>query len=480
MLHSVVYLRIAEKTRDFGSIWKKESIKRSTGSGSVIKCEFYKKSRKTNKKFILTNAHCVQNSSFIECIKPEYSRSYSMSIYDICAELDLALLEPVYERGDEEDFWDNLEPILVKNNDIYEGSVFVVGFPQGGANPSITRGIISRYIYMLYNNSIPNVAIQIDAAINPGNSGGPVFDEENNVVGIAFSHNAGVQNVCYIIPASLILRYISDITKNGRSDGICDLGIEFDSLENIYIRNYILPDEFPKNIGIIIKDVDVSGTCSSTLIREDILYRIDDEYIDQNGMILVNNNRVPYWYLIRLKQVGDSVTIHYVRKRKQEKISIVLKRITKLRVPKMDSDINNQYYIFGGLVFQNLSFPYIFDGKINNPSFPQKKSNLLKYTETNHETPDDEIVILSEIFPSKYNSGYRQNNVRLMKINDINICSLRQVYQICETLPKPIGDIKYIKFEFDNNSIVILNWKICLDKSLEIASPYTGANYHNF
>jgi len=472
MLHSVVYLRVTEKAKDYRSIWKRGSIKSSTGSGSVVKIK--------DKKFILTNAHCVQDSLFIECIKPENSKVFTMFIYDICPELDLALLE-----SPEDNFWKGLVPIKFTDNDICEGSVFVAGFPQGGANPSVTRGIISRYTHMLYNNSVPNIAIQVDAAINPGNSGGPVFDENNCVAGIAFSHNTGVQSICFMIPTSLVLHYLEIIATEGQSNGVCDLGIDYDPLENIYLRSCLLPSGFSDNMGVIIRNIDVSGSCYKILKEGDILHTIEDtttdriSLIDQNGMILFNQNRIPYWHLIRLKHVNNTITIHYIRDKKREKVEIILKRIPKLRVPKMNADVSDKYYIFGGLVFQALSHSYIFDGRTDegNRAVPIKKTDLMRYINSLHEENDDEIVILSEILTSKYNLGYRANNIRLTKVNDILINTLQQLYQICEG--QNSSSNKYIKFEFDNNYIIILDWEICLKKSQEIASPYTE-NYHNF
>ena len=49
-------------------------------------------------------------------------------------------------------------------------NVTCVGFPTGGTQISVTRGVVSRID--VDGHSV--LRIQIDAAINPGNSGGPV------------------------------------------------------------------------------------------------------------------------------------------------------------------------------------------------------------------------------------------------------------------------------------------------------------------
>ena len=98
----------------------------------------------------------------------------------------------------------------------------------------------------------------------------------------------------------------------------------------------------------------------------------------------------------------------------------------------------------------------------------------MKYLNLPHEVPDDEVVILSKIFTSRYNLGYRLEDFRLLNINGIAVNNLQDVYNICEN-PKD----KYIKFEFDDDHIIILDWETGLNKSREIANPYTGSGHHN-
>jgi S1-C subfamily serine protease len=482
MLHSVVYLRVSSMVPNYNALWEKGLPKLSTGSGCVIQIVM---SNDITRNFILTNAHCIQDSSFIECLKPENSGLFIMSVYDICPELDLALLEPKFnkkskdlelgENSELQDFWKGTVPIKIARDNIEDGDVIVVGFPQGGINPSFTRGIISRYTHMLYNNSVPNIAIQIDAAVNSGNSGGPVFNNKSEMVGIAFSHQLGAQNMCYMIPISLIHKYINDVSKNNFSQGVCDLDIEVDLLENPSIRNFLLPDKFRADCGVIIRNINVGGSCDNILQNGDILYKIDETFIGKNGTINIFNNCVPFWYLIRLKYVGEEVKISYIRDKKECSSVIILKKMLKSRVPKLDSDISKQYYIFAGMVFQSLSYWCIFDRRNGEQIFDPRKGKLYQYIDSLHEKENDEIVVLSQILPSEFSLGYKHKFLKLNSINDIKIHNLHQVYKLCES-----KNNKYIKFEFSDNHIIVLKWKICLEKSASIANRYIESNYHNF
>ena len=104
-------------------------------------------------------------------------------------------------------FWDGLPQVQFgSDTPALDSNVSAVGYPMGGDNISITRGVVSRSVAMLMARILccsaylillarvdlmdytmlglgdpPLLTIQIDAAINPGNSGGPVFDDQMKV-----------------------------------------------------------------------------------------------------------------------------------------------------------------------------------------------------------------------------------------------------------------------------------------------------------
>lgn len=120
--------------------------------------------------------------------------------------------------------------------------VKVIGYPTGGDNVSVTRGVVSRiepqqYAYSIVHNLL---AIQIDAAINPGNSGGPALDENNKIVGVAFQSLMGADNIGYIIPTPIIEHFIEDVQRNGQYLGFSRLGVYTQILDQAYAaREYL-------------------------------------------------------------------------------------------------------------------------------------------------------------------------------------------------------------------------------------------------
>jgi S1-C subfamily serine protease len=465
MLESVVFLRTSDKTYDVYSPWRSNSGKKSTGSGCAIMIG--------KKKFILTNAHCVHYSNFIECLRYNSSQAFVMQIYDISLELDLALLEPI---NCQKEFWSGLFAYKLSDKLIMPvpgESVSVIGFPQGGVNPSTSKGNVSRYSHFKYNGFMPNVVIQTDAAINPGNSGGPCFIGEE-LIGLAFAHQANMQNICFVIPIFLIQHFCNEINLNGYFQGVCDLDIEIDSLENNDLREYFA---VAQRNGALIKTVAPLGNCAKILQNGDVLMSIDDYSIDENGLVLFKKNLMPYWHIVRMKSIGESINIEFVRGKKHINEKIVIRPYAKKILPILDRDISHKYYIFGGLAFIALSNPYLFRRGEAQQSreLDLCKYDLFKYINKYCDTEDSEICILKTVYSDHINLGYRYTDIQLLKINDISIKNLQQVYTICES---PIE--KFAKFEFENNIIIVLNWKLALESSENIAKQHINISYHNF
>jgi hypothetical protein len=85
------------------------------------------------------------------------------------------------------------------------------------------------------------LALQIDAAINSGNSGGPVFNEEGQLVGMAFQSFAGtdIENVGWVIPSSVIGHFLEDYERNARYTGFPLLGVTWQGVESRALKRHL-------------------------------------------------------------------------------------------------------------------------------------------------------------------------------------------------------------------------------------------------
>lgn len=73
------------------------------------------------------------------------------------------------------------------------------------------------------------LGVQVDSAINPGNSGGPAFNDQRQVVGVAFQGLAPTEAeaIGYIIPWVVVSHFLDDVERHGRYTGFCYAGFEW-------------------------------------------------------------------------------------------------------------------------------------------------------------------------------------------------------------------------------------------------------------
>lgn len=440
----------------------------SSGTGFGVKIN--------EKKYIITNNHVIKYSNFMECSKFNSDKLFQLELIDHCPELDLALLEP-----EDPEFWTGIPILNIKKPGLKGSEIQVIGFPQGNYNPSITKGIISRIIPVLYSKAILNLAIQVDSAINPGNSGGPVLDNQNNIIGVAFSHNVKGQNICYIIPSVLVMHFIRGIEKFGKFPGICDLEIQTQSTENLILQNYY------GGSGILVEKVNQIGNMAHLLEPGDLITKIDNIPIRSDTCVYLKNYEIvpesdpeselfPYWHILRIKYPGEIINLEIIRNHKIKNLKSELGPIKHDLIETIYVDFN--YYCFGGLFFVPLNIWYLYK-KGKEKVVDEEKWKLFKYMESFPESSDQQIVILTDILESKFTSGYFGYDLRLVKINDIEIKNLLEVQHICEKFKKINKNKKseeFIKFEFDTGRIIILNLEAGLESD-NITKKYLHISY---
>ncbi|CAK9137755.1 unnamed protein product [Ilex paraguariensis] len=178
-LDSVVKIFTVSSSPNYFLPWQNKSQRETTGSGFIIPG-----------KRILTNAHVVADHTFVLVRKHGSPTKYRANVQAVGHECDLAIL--VVER---EEFWEGMHFLELGDIPFLQEAVAVVGYPQGGDNISVTKGVVSRVEPTQYvHGATQLLAIQIDAAINPGNSGGPAIMGDK-VAGVAFQNLSGAENI---------------------------------------------------------------------------------------------------------------------------------------------------------------------------------------------------------------------------------------------------------------------------------------------
>lgn len=452
--YSTVNIHNTMQMDNFSNPWQAERPMQGSGTGFVIQG-----------KRILTNAHVVSNSRFLEVQKNGDPKRYIARVRFAGHDCDLALLDV-----DDPDFFNGTQPVtfaeaLPKLGD----TVTAIGFPLGGSRVSITRGVVSRIDHGSYAHSAvdQHLVLQVDAAINPGNSGGPVVFN-GNVVGVAFQGLSQGQNIGYAIPVPVIHHFLADI-EDGTYDGYPELGVQYLELRNPAMRASLgVPSE---ESGVVVTWLDPFGSAVRDLIPGDVLLRLDDHNIAEDGTIELDGNPVAFTELLERRQSGDTVSFKIFRKGAILDLFIPLKNRPDPFVFRNLYDIQPEYAILGGLVFAPLSREILktitsgFDGPND-----QNLLYLSQYAKQDgYGLNHDECVIFIRRLPHPVNT-YTDAFINGLVVS-VNGAEIRNMKNLIDAFAKPEGGFHVIRFAGTDDPL-ILNADAVTDAQMTILKQY--------
>ena len=290
---------------NFSLPWQRKRQQSSSSSGFV--CQH------NGKRYLLTNAHSVEYHTQVKVKRRGDDRKFIAKVLAIGVDCDVACLEV-----EDPTFWEPFETVAIEFGDLprLQDCVAVVGYPVGGDSISVTAGVVSRIEVTDYSHGSSHLlAIQIDAAINGGNSGGPVFSSETGeCIGIAFQALTGedIENCGYVIPSSVVLHFLNDLSNTGRFNGFPALGVQWQRMESDALRKAYGMTDIQK--GILIRKINPTSPAFTVLKPDDVLMKFDGVEISSDGTVpFRTGERIAFSHLISQLYIGDEVEIEVLR-----------------------------------------------------------------------------------------------------------------------------------------------------------------------
>jgi len=434
--------------------WQMKTSREVTGSGFVTRDA-------KGDMCIITNAHVVAHASFVSVRKFGSSTRFIAKVKATGHDADIAML-----IVEDPSFWENLIPLEFGSLPELQDEVAVIGYPTGGDNISITRGVVSRIELQQYiHGAINLLCVQIDAAINSGNSGGPVL-KGNLVVGIAFQNIPSAENIGFIIPVPVIDHFLQDIMLNGRYTGFPSLSIQCQSMENLHLRKAFSMNA--NQTGVLIINIPVTSLSHGYLKKDDVILSIDDISIANDGTIPFRRRgeRISFDYILLSKFLGQQCKVHILRDGKEMVVNVRLSPRRSL-VPVHSYDSRPSYFVYGGLVFTKLVQPYLHEyGEDWYHQSPRRLSYKAIYGDLENE--NQEIVILSYVLVDEINFGYNAlTNLEVIKFNGTKIDNLKHLVEMVENNKQP-----YVRFDLDESMVIIMETAAVEQANLRILSNH--------
>lgn len=414
---SVVQILTFSQTPVFDAPWRYDSVRRSGGSGFVIRG-----------RRIMTNAHVIAWAKQIIVRRYQDPRPFQARVAFVGHDCDLAILEV-----EDPAFFEGMEPLEFGELPSVRSSVVTYGYPAGGEQISYTRGVVSRIEIQNYshpgNRSL--LAVQTDAAINPGNSGGPVI-QDDKVVGVAFQGIPGLENAGFFIPPEVIQHFLKDVV-DGNYDGFPLAGIRLVPLQNPAYRKFLgVSDD---SIGARVDGL-MTGTPAETRLKaDDVLLEAGGLPVGSDGTVVYGSNRVAVSVAFQTPQNGETVKLKVLREGKPMNIDVPVAVYEMDRAAGNQYDAPPRYVVHGGLVFTPLSADYLRTlGR--EQSDPSTTGLIYELYYRRSEQPDKartEPVVLATTLAHPVNANLNTRGRALVdKINGIRIDRLEDVVRALE------------------------------------------------
>ena len=427
---ALVKIYTSHQLFDYLSPWQYGQSANSTATGFIIDGER-----------IITNAHAVLNSKFLQVRKEGDSKKYKAVVKFTSEEYDLALVEI-----EDKSFFKGTVPLKLGTLPEIQEKLTVYGYPLGGDKLSTTQGIVSRMEHNTYTLTNRKFLIgQTDAAINSGNSGGPVVSK-GKVVGVAFAGLNSADNIGYFIPVNILNNFLEDI-KDGKYDGSPLLGLEWLELESPSHRRMLGIED--KTGGILIKKVFKNSPFEGVLQKNDVLMKLDNYPVESDGTIeFRKNEKTDFSYVNQQKKYGDNLSYEIIRDKKTKtgQVKLEKKDIKYTVVTEVTIETPPSYMVYGGLLFEPLTSNYMA-GVIEKLGSVYDREELYKDYK--------ELVVLVRVLPFDVNLGYTDAvNQIIVKVNG-------EKYKDFKDFAQKVKNVKsgFIIFENDNGDEIVLDVK---------------------
>ena len=428
---------------DYLSPWQYGQSANSTATGFIIDGER-----------IITNAHAVLNSKFLQVRKEGDSKKYKAVVKFTSEEYDLALVEI-----EDKSFFKGTVPLKLGTLPEIQEKLTVYGYPLGGDKLSTTQGIVSRMEHNTYTLTNRKFLIgQTDAAINSGNSGGPVVSK-GKVAGVAFAGLNSADNIGYFIPVNILNNFLEDI-KDGKYDGSPLLGVEWSELESPSHRRMLGIEA--KTGGILIKKVFKNSPFEGVLQKNDVLMKLDNYPVEYDGTIeFRKNEKTDFSYVNQQKKYGDNLSYEIIRDKKTKtgQVKLEKKDIKYTVVTEVTIETPPSYMVYGGLLFEPLTSNYMA-GTIEKLGSVYDREELYKDYK--------ELVVLVRVLPFDVNLGYTDaENEIIVKVNG-------EKYKDFKDFAQKVKNVKsgFIIFENDNGDEIVLDVKEVEEQREELMQNY--------
>jgi len=418
---SLVKVNATSQSYNLHLPWQKESPRGRRGLGVVLA---------GNK--VLVTAQMAADATYVELELPESGQKIPAKVVAVDYEANLALLEsPASDR--QKAFFAGLKPMSIDTSARIGDEVAVLQTGRVGElikSPlTISKVLTRRYIvegsgFLVYeaNNIVRSEANSFTLPVVKG----------DKLAGLLLSYDSKNQ-VTTVLPAPIIEHFLKDVA-DGSYEGFPGLGMELQATQDEQFREYL--GLKPGAPGVLITTVMKGGSAENAGMKKgDILVSINGFSIDSRG-----DYKDPQFgalsagHLVRGRAyVGDKVEIKVIRDGKETTLNGVLTRRQPhdYLVLPYQFDRGPKYVLMGGLLFQELSRPYLDSfGNEQRGGAILRLDRIATHPEKYEEQGRKKLVFLSLVLPTPSAQGYEKLGGQV--VNKVNGKPINELADLAE------------------------------------------------
>jgi len=418
---SVVRVNTTIQTYSPSQPWEKAPPRSRRGLGTLL-----------SGHRILTTAAMATDAIYIELQSADSTQTVTAKVSAIDYDANLALLVPAEDPG----FLAKLKPTEIANPPKPGDELNLLQFENNGDPLATTGKIRSMELLSTFVSGRYFLCYTVKASMQTsGNSFTLPAFREDKLSGILTSYNSKDQ-ISDVISTDIISAFLKD-ASDGSYEGFPSLGVSTTGTEDPIFRAWL---KLPENKGgLYITRVLPGGSGDLAGIKKgDVLLNVSGFDLDRRGYFQHPEYGTLFWpHLVQGASImGQEVSIQILREGKQETLKVTLEKGQSPLLPIHRFDEAPPFLIKGGLVFQELSRPYLEAyGKDWATRAPLNLLDVLSSPE-DYEEGRRRVVILTRVVATEATIGYdRLSNQIIESINGKAIAGLPELAAELEKTP---------------------------------------------
>jgi S1-C subfamily serine protease len=435
---SLVRVNSTNQAFDFFRPWTKKAPYLRRGLGVVLP-----------EGQVLVTAELVANRTYVELEKAASAEKSAADVTVVDYDSNLALLKPVNP-----DFLKDAKPLQLDSDARVGDKASILQFESNGQIAE-TPGVITTITvagYPLDHLALLTYRISAPLQNREGSFTIPAV-RNGRLLGLLMRYDARSQTAD-VIPAPVISHFLAD-AKLESYPGFPRAGLSFTSTRDPQFRRFIGLNE---DGGVYITEVRPGSAAEKAGLRKgDVILAAADKPVDQDGNYEEPGlGKIPFSHLTNtLSHVGDTVNFTILRDGKHETVPVKLAAAESEQSVSDPFEFDHQprYLILGGLVFQELSRPYLQEWGGNWAKDAPQRLVYLDAFQNELSPGRGKIVFLSQVLPTPNTLGYEDlEHLVVSKVNGVPIKSLDD---LAKAVRSPKDGFDKIEFEEDPSFIYL-------------------------